>query len=262
MDLETLLYEVRDGVAHITLNREKAANALNLQMCCDLEEAAIAAEADASVRAVLIGAKGKMFCAGGDLSAMAEAGDDAPMLLKRMTIHLHAAISMFTRMDAPTVVAVGGAAAGAGFSLVCATDLAVAGESAKFTLAYTGAGLVPDGSSTYFLPRLIGRRRAAELMLLNRRLTAAEALDWGIVNQVVPDGEVDATAGKLAAKLAQGPTLAFGKVKELLTSSGSESLETQMELEGRGISGSARTADGREGVSAFLAKRPPKFTGT
>ncbi len=261
MDLDTLLYEVRDGVAHITLNREKAANALNLQMCRDLEAAALAAQEDALVRAVVIGAKGKMFCAGGDLPAMSEAGDDAPALLKRMTIHLHAGLSILSRMDAPVIAAVAGAAAGAGFSLVCATDLAVAGESAKFTMAYTAAGLSPDGSSTYTLPRLIGRRRAAELMLLNRRLTAAEALEWGIVNQVVPDAEVDATAGKLAAQLAQGPTLSFGKVKQLLLASSSESLETQMELESRSIADSARTADGREGIAAFLAKRPPKFGG-
>ena len=206
MDLENLLYEVRDGVAHITLNREKAANALNLATCQELEAAALAAQEDAAVRAVVVGAKGKMFCAGGDLPAMGEAGDDAPALLKRMTIHLHAALSILSRMDAPVVAAVGGAAAGAGFSLVCAADLAVAGESAKFTMAYTAAGLSPDGSSTYTLPRLIGRRRTAELMLLNRRLTAAEALDWGIVTQVVPDAEVDATAGKLATRLAKGPT--------------------------------------------------------
>jgi 2-(1,2-epoxy-1,2-dihydrophenyl)acetyl-CoA isomerase len=261
MNLDTLLYQVRDGVAHITLNREKAANALNLQMCRDLEAAALAAQEDALVRAVVIGAKGKMFCAGGDLPAMSEAGDDAPALLERMTIHLHAGLSILSRMDAPVIAAIAGAAAGAGFSLVCATDLAVAGESAKFTMAYTAAGLSPDGSSTYTLPRLIGRRRAAELMLLNRRLTAAEALDWGIVNRVVPDAEVDATAGKLAAQLAQGATLSFGKVKQLLLASSSESLETQMELESRSIADSARTADGREGIAAFLAKRPPKFSG-
>jgi len=261
MNLETLLYEVRDGVAHITLNREKAANALNLPMCQELERVALAAQEDPAVRAVVIAARGKMFCAGGDLSAMGDAGDAAPALLKRMTIHLHAGLSILGRMDAPVIVAVGGAAAGAGFSLVCAADLAVAGESAKFTMAYTGAGLSPDGSSTYTLPRLIGRRRAAELMLLNRRVTAAEALDWGIVNQVVPDAEVDATAGKIASQLAQGPTLAYGKVKELLLASSSESFETQMELEGRGIADSARTVDGREGIAAFLAKRAPKFTG-
>ena len=135
MDLENFLYEVRDGVAHITLNREKAANALNLATCQELEQAALAAQEDPAVRAVVLGARGKMFCAGGDLSAMAEAGDGAPALLKKMTIHLHAGLSILGRMDAPVIAAVGGAAAGAGFSLVCAADLAVAGESVKFTMA-------------------------------------------------------------------------------------------------------------------------------
>lgn len=261
MDFETLLYEVRDGVAHVTLNREKAANALNLQMSQDLHDAALRCREDPAVRAVVIGATGRLFCAGGDLSAFSAAGDDAPALLKRMTLYLHAAIALFARMDAPVIAAVSGTAAGAGFSLVCATDLAIAGESAKFTMAYTRAGLTPDGSSTWFLPRLVGRRRTLDLMLSNRMLSAAEALEWGLVSQVVPDGEVAATAGALAAKLAAGPTGAFGVTKRLVLASGSESLETQMELEGLGISDAARTPDGREGIAAFLEKRPPQFTG-
>lgn len=259
MSYETLLLEVNDAVATITLNREKAANAMNLQMCRDLQEAALACQEDPSVRAVVIGAKGRMFCAGGDLGAFSEAPDGAPSLLKRMTLHLHAAISLLARLDAPVVAAVGGPAAGAGFSLAAAADLVVAGESAKFTMAYTGVGLTPDGSSTWFLPRLIGRRRTLELMLTNRRLSAAEALDWGIVSQVVADEEVDATAAELAGRLAQGPTDAFGVTKRLVLDSGDQSLETQMELEGRGIAQAGGTPNGREGVAAFLAKRPAKF---
>jgi 2-(1,2-epoxy-1,2-dihydrophenyl)acetyl-CoA isomerase len=261
MDFENLVYEVRDAVAYVTLDREKVANALNLALCQELEAAALAAQEDESVRAVVLGSKGKLFCAGGDISAFSAAGDAVPVLIKRMTIHLHAALSILARMDAPVIAAVGGTAAGAGFSLVCATDLAVAGESAKFTMAYTRAGLVPDGSSSYYLPRLVGTRRAAELMLTNRLLSAREALEWGIVNQVVPDGEVDAAAAKLAGQLAQGPTRAFGQVKQLLLSSGDESLETQMEFEARGIVDAARSADGREGIAAFLEKRAPRFKG-
>lgn len=261
MSYETLTYEVRDAVAFMTLAREKAANALNLQMCEELADAALRVHEDASVRAVVLGARGKLFCAGGDLSAVAGAGDQAPTLLKKMTLHLHAAISLFARMDAPVIAAVNGTAAGAGFSLVCAADLALAGESAKFTMAYTRAGLSPDGSSTYFLPRLIGRRLTLELMLTNRLLSAAEARDWGIVNQVVADDELASTAADLAAQLAQGPTRAFGTVKQLILASSDNGLETQMELEGTGIARSAGTPDGREGVAAFLAKRPPKFSG-
>jgi 2-(1,2-epoxy-1,2-dihydrophenyl)acetyl-CoA isomerase len=164
-------------------------------------------------------------------------------------------------MAAPLVVAVNGTAAGAGFSIAISGDLVVMAESAKLTMAYTAAGLSPDGSSTWFLPRLVGMRRAQELMLTNRRLSAAEALEWGLVNQVVPDAELAATAGALAKQLASGATRAFGTVKSLLASTFSESLETQMELEARGIAAMAGGADGREGIEAFVAKRAPKFSG-
>ncbi|MDJ0851550.1 MAG: enoyl-CoA hydratase-related protein [Myxococcota bacterium] len=260
MSYETLEYELRDGVAFITLAREKAANALNLTLCEELADAALMAEQDPSARAVVLGARGKMFCAGGDLSAMAESAD-APVLLRKMTLHLHAAIALLARMDAPVIAAVNGTAAGAGFSLACATDLAVAGESAKFTMAYTRAGLTPDGSSTWFMPRLIGRRLTLELMLTNRLLSAEEARDLGLVNQVVPDDQVAGVAAELAAKLAQGPTRSFGAVKRLVLSSGDQGLETQMELESAAIAAAGGTADGQEGVAAFLAKRAPKFTG-
>jgi 2-(1,2-epoxy-1,2-dihydrophenyl)acetyl-CoA isomerase len=164
-------------------------------------------------------------------------------------------------MNAPVVAAVNGVAAGAGMSLVCAADLAIAAESAKFTMAYTRAGLAPDGSSTFFLPRLVGVRRAVELMLTSRMLSAQEALEWGIVSRVVPDAQLPAEAAALASELAAGPTGAFGTVKKLVLASAAASLETQMELEARGIADAGRSADGREGIAAFLEKRAPKFRG-
>jgi len=261
MAYETLLFEKKDGLARITLNRPDDANALNLQMGRELMEVAIACDEDASVRAVLMSATGRMFCAGGDLASFKDAGDGMGALLKELTTYLHAALSRFARMRAPLVAAVGGAAAGAGFSIVCAADLVVCGESAKFAMAYTGAGLSPDGSSTYSLPRLIGARRTLELMLLNRRLTAAEALDWGIVNEVVPDDQLAERSTALATQLAQGPTEAFAMTKKLVLASASESFETQMELEARGIAAMSRTADAREGIAAFFDKRPATFTG-
>jgi 2-(1,2-epoxy-1,2-dihydrophenyl)acetyl-CoA isomerase len=261
MSYETLIFEQKDGVAHVKLNRPQAANALDLQMGRDLMQVAIHLDEDPSVRAVVIGAEGKMFCAGGDLASFADAGDRMGALMKELTTYLHAAISRFARMRAPVIAAVNGTAAGAGFSMVCATDLAVVAESAKFTMAYTGVGLSPDGSSSYFLPRLIGTRRTLELMLTNRRLTAAEALDWGLVNQVVPDAEVETTALKLASKLAAGPTGSYDTIKKLVIASASETLESQMELETRGICGATHTADAREGIRAFLAKEKPVFTG-
>lgn len=261
MSFETLLYETRDGVAYITLNREAAANAINLQMGRDLMLAALRCDEDPGVRAVLIRAKGKIFCAGGDLGSFSSAGEGMPRLLKELTTYLHAAISRFARMRAPVVAAVHGSAAGAGFSLACASDLLVCAESAKFTLAYTRVGLTPDGSSTYYLPRLIGTRRALELMLTNRVLSSQEALAWGLVNRVVADDQLAQESEGLARQLATGPTLAFGGVKQLLLSSANESLETQMEHEARAIADTARSSDAREGIEAFFAKRRAKFNG-
>jgi 2-(1,2-epoxy-1,2-dihydrophenyl)acetyl-CoA isomerase len=262
MDLKTLIVEVQEGVAQITLNRPEAANALNLQMAKELMATAIRCDEDPAVRAVLITGKGKLFCAGGDLASFAEAGEEMPALLKELTTYLHSAISRFARMRAPVIAAINGAAAGAGFSLACATDLAIAAESARFTMAYTRVGLTPDGSSTHTLPRVLGARRTLELMLTNRTLSAQEALSWGLVNQVVPDDQLAETAGTVCRKLALGPTEAFGALKRMVLASAGDSLESQMELEARAIADAARTADAREGVQAFFAKRKPKFGGS
>tara|TARA_B000000437_G_scaffold184803_1_gene141464 strand:- start:98 stop:583 length:486 start_codon:yes stop_codon:yes gene_type:complete len=159
------------------------------------------------------------------------------------------------------IAAVNGTAAGAGFSLVMACDLVIASEGSVFTMAYTNAGLSPDGSSTYFMPRRIGDRRTRELMLTNRVLSAEEALDWGIVNKVVTKDELSSETMKLAEKISRGPSLAYEKVKSLLDSSFNQSLETQMELETRAISEMVMTEDGQEGINAFLEKRSPTFKG-
>jgi 2-(1,2-epoxy-1,2-dihydrophenyl)acetyl-CoA isomerase len=216
------------------------------------------------VRCVLLtGAGEKAFCAGGDVAAFArglEAGDIA-LLIQRMTTALHGAISRFAGMRAPLVGAVNGVAAGAGLSLAAACDLVVAADTARFTSAYTRIGLTPDGSATTFLTRLIGPRRAMELHMTDRVLSAAEALDWGLVNRVVPAEALMAEAEALAAQLAQGPTRAFGGVKRLVQSGLTGTLETQMECEARSILEMAQTADGQEGIRAFAARRPPRFTG-
>jgi len=260
MSFETLLFEVRDNVAYVTLNRPDAANAINLQLAKDLAYAAMQCDEDPNVRAVVLTGTGKMFCAGGDVRSFSESGDEMPALLKEITTYLHAAVSRFARMNAPVIVAVNGTAAGAGFSLACAGDLAVAAESAKFTMAYTRIGLTPDGSSTYYLPRLLGTRRTLELMLTNRLLTATEAFEWGILNRVVADEALAQEAEKLARSLAEGPTLALGRVKDLILHS-DDSLESQMERETRVIADSARTQDAKEGIRAFLEKRKATFTG-
>jgi 2-(1,2-epoxy-1,2-dihydrophenyl)acetyl-CoA isomerase len=184
-----------------------------------------------------------------------------PSHLKDVTTYFHAAASRLVRGKAPVVAAVQGAVAGGGLSLACACDLVLAAESAKFTMAYTKIGLTPDGSGSYFLPRLVGLKRAMELTLTNRLFSAREAEHWGIVTRIVPDGELMAQADALAVQLASGPTLAYGAAKRLLHSGWTEPLETQMELESRSIADMGRTADAREGIGAFLAKRQPTYKG-
>lgn len=261
MSYETLDFSVAAGVATITLNRPANMNAMSPQMGAELHAAALQIDANQDVRAVVLTGAGKVFCAGGDLGEFAAAGDGARTLIMKMTGDLHLALSRLARNAAPVIAAVNGTAAGAGFSLLMAADLAIAAESAVMTMAYTNAGLSPDGSSTYYMPRKIGDRRARELMLTNRVLSAAEALDWGVVNRVVADDQVLDEAQQLAAKLAQGPTQAYGQVKALLDGSFNQSLESQMELEARGIAAMISGPDGQEGLHAFLEKRKPQFTG-
>ncbi len=261
MSYETLLFEVDDGLATITLNRPDNANAMDIVMSMELMQASIECDENPDIRAVLITGAGKMFSAGGDLKSFAACADSISKLVKEMTVYLHGAVSRFARMAPPVVMAVNGTAAGAGMSLAISGDMVLAAESAKFTMAYTAAALSPDGSSTYFLPRLVGMRRAQELMITNRVLTAAEAVAWGAINKAVPDAELLAEARGVARKLASGPTLAFGAVKSMLTESFTTALEAQMERESRMIADMMRSNDGREGISAFLAKRKPEYKG-
>jgi 2-(1,2-epoxy-1,2-dihydrophenyl)acetyl-CoA isomerase len=257
----TVLLKVRDTVARITLNRPQAANTLNLEMAAALHDAALRCGDDRAVRAVVITGAGNSFSAGGDLKSFAAQSEQLPAHLNELVDHFHAAISHFARMDAPVIAAVNGVAAGAGMSLACACDFVVAAESARFTMAYTRAGLSPDGASTYFLPRLVGLRRALELTLTNRLLSATEALEWGLVTRVVPDTRLAEEVDALAAQLANGATHALGAAKRLLGDGWTETLETQMAHELHTIATMAGTSDVREGITAFLEKRPPRFTG-
>ncbi|MGA2409926.1 MAG: enoyl-CoA hydratase-related protein [Candidatus Binataceae bacterium] len=260
--INTLLFEVRDHVAYITLNRPEAANAMNLELSRELEEVALECEENINVRAVLLTGAGKMFCGGGDVKAFAaQEPTHLPAYLKRVTLYLHQAIHRFARMRAPVVMAVNGSAGGGGMSLACAGDIVLAGESARFTMAYTRIGLTPDGSSTYYLPRIIGLRRTMELALTNRTLSAREAEAIGLVTRVVPDDQLIAQAEALGNELAHGPTRAYGGVKRLLYGSFNTPLHEQMELESEWIADMARTWDAQEGMAAFVGKRTPKFNG-
>jgi 2-(1,2-epoxy-1,2-dihydrophenyl)acetyl-CoA isomerase len=257
----TLEFDLAASVATITLARPDQLNALNLQMAEELFETAVRCDLDPAVRAVVITGSGRAFMAGGDLTAFADAGDRRDALITTMTTYLHAAISHFNRMDAPVVAAVNGVAAGAGMSLALSVDLAIAARSSRFVMAYTRAGLAPDGSSSYFLPKLIGLRRAQELVLTNRDLSADEALSWGLVNEVVDDDELPERARILAAQLASGPTRTLGAAKRLMREGWNRSLESQMESESREIAAASMRPDGVEGITAFVEKRSPRFTG-
>ena len=251
--------DIADGLATITLNRPANGNAIDLALARALMESLHACEQHPGVRAISLCGAGRLFCAGGDLAAIQSHGDAAPAYVRSLLAYLHEAISAIARIPVPVVARVHGAAAGAGLALACSCDLVVAARSSRFLMAYSKVVLTPDGSSTWFLPRLIGTRRALELALTNRELTAAEALDWGLVNEVVADAALDDRIARLTADLVAGPSGAFGETKRLLRSSLNESLETQMVREMQSITAAFATAEAREGLAAFLEKRPPNF---
>lgn len=261
MNLSTVEYEARDGVANLRLARPKGANAVNPAFAKDLRAVMLEIEWDDAVKAVSVTAEGKVFCAGGDLKEFHAAGDGLPRLASDMLTDFHGAIYKMNRTPKPFVAGVNGAAGGAGLSIVSAFDLVVCGESAKFTMAYTRAGVTPDGTSTYFLARHIGMRRMLDLTLTNRVLSAQEAESWGLVNRVVPDGEVDDAAATLAQQLADGPSWALGQAKKIVYAGFDTPLEQAGELEGVTIAAAMGTQDGREGIAAFVEKRSPKFVG-
>ena len=258
-ELKTIELKIDNAIATITFNRPNAANGLNLMMAQELYQVVLDLDHDESVKVVVLLAEGRFFSAGGDIKYMSSNLSNLGPTMKQLADELHRSISILARMPKPFIIGVNGIAAGGGFSISMTADLVIAAQSSKFTMAYTASGLSPDGSSTYFVPRIIGLRRTAELMMTNRQLTAMEALDWGLVNQVVPDVDLKNSVYSLAEKLANGPVDAFATVKKLLQCSFTNSLETQMELEGRAIAESASSRNGIEGISAFLEKRKPIF---
>ncbi len=256
-EYETITLEQSGPIARITLNRPDAANGMNHTMTRELADAAKRCDTDAT-KVVLLTGSGRFFCAGGDLKSFANAPNRGQHI-KGVADDLHRAISTFARMDAVLITAVNGTAAGAGFSIAVTGDIVLAAESATFTMAYTRVGLSPDGSSSYFLPRLIGITKTKELMLTNRTLSAQEASQWGLVTEVLPDDQVAARADELATQMASTASGSNGAIKALMLSTFSSGLEEQMEFESRVIAERAESADGREGVDAFMAKRKPEF---
>lgn len=263
MSYETIQLEMRDAVGIITLNRPASLNALTTEVGQEFQ-AAVAEVQKHGARAVVLTGSGRAFCAGGDLREMqkiaeregkVEAFFDEPLRL------LHECILLIRRAPLPFIAAVNGAASGAGCNLALACDLVIAGETARFNQAFIKIGLVPDCGGTFILPRLIGWKRAMELMMTGEIVTAEHALAMGMINAVVPDEELLPRALAMAEKLAQAPTAAIGRIKELLEASATNDYGGQLGLERESQIQSGLTKDFKEGVAAFIEKRPAKFVG-
>jgi 2-(1,2-epoxy-1,2-dihydrophenyl)acetyl-CoA isomerase len=248
----------RDGaVLTITLNRPEVMNAFNRALHAGLR-AALKEAADPGVRAVVITGAGRGFCAGQDLGEFSQ----MPDIRAGLEETYHPNIRAIRALEKPVLAAVNGACAGAGLSLACACDIRIASDSAVFVPGFVGIGLVPDSGGTYFIHRLLGAPRAFEWMVSNRRLSAAEAEDWGLVSEVVAADALPARTAELAATLAAGPTRAIGMTKRLFDRADTATLEEQLELEGQLQAVATKTADFLEGVTAFGEKRAPEFRGT
>jgi 2-(1,2-epoxy-1,2-dihydrophenyl)acetyl-CoA isomerase len=245
----------RDGaVAVLTLNRPEAGNAIDLRMARALLELSAACDEDDDVRCVLLSGAGRLFCAGGDIRAFATAGDALPDMLQELAETLHAAIVRLARMNKPLITAVNGAAAGAGLSLAMLGDIGLAAPTAHFTAAYTAVGLSPDGGASWLLPRLIGLRRAQELIVMNERIGATDAVALGLITRVIEKDELASHARALAHRLAAGPGKAIGRTRQLLLASFGASLEDQLAAEARAIVACSREAGMRDSIAGL--RRP------
>jgi 2-(1,2-epoxy-1,2-dihydrophenyl)acetyl-CoA isomerase len=248
----------RDGaVLTITLNRPDVLNAFTADMHRELVGAFKEAR-EPEVRAVVVTGAGRGFCVGQDLNEFGEAARDIAGRLRR---HYHPTVLAVRELEKPVLAAVNGPAAGAGLSFACACDLRLAAESATFVPAFINIGLVPDMGGTFFVRRLVGTSRAFEWMTSGRRLSAAEALEWGLVSEVVPDDRLAERAAERAAELAALPTRGIGLTKRLFDHAETATLDEQLEFEAQLQAAATETADFREGVSAFLEKREPNFEG-
>jgi 2-(1,2-epoxy-1,2-dihydrophenyl)acetyl-CoA isomerase len=256
---DTVLYSVAGSVATITLNRPSVMNALDLRTIGSLREAAERAETDAQARAVVIRGAGPAFLAGGDVAWFHANLSRAPELVREGAPDLHRAILALRRAPKPVLAAVHGAVAGAGLSVMAAADLAIAAEGTQFTTAYSRLGTSPDGGATHFLPRLVGTRRALELLMLSDSFDASEAHRLGLVNRVVPADRLAAEAETLARRLAQGATGAFAEIKRLVNQTHDQPLAAQLDAEVEAFARCAGTRDFAEGVTAFVEKRKPNF---
>lgn len=262
-DEKILLVEKTDGVCLITLNRPDKLNAFNDELSFALIDALKEAEKDAAVRAVVITGAGRGFCSGQDLAnrKFSDASEGRPSLADSIRRRYNPMVIRIRRMEKPVIAAVNGVAAGAGSSIALACDLRVVADNTSFIQSFTKIGLVPDSGATFILPRLIGATKAFELMLSAEKLSSKEAFDLGIVNKLVPQEKVLEEAMTWAKQLAQGPTKAFGLTKRAVNAAIFPDLEERLEYEAYMQEIAGRTADFQEGVTAFLDKRTPAYSG-
>lgn len=255
MAFETVLYEVADGICTITLNRPEKINSFNAQLHKEYIEALKQAEKDPAVRCIVLTGAGRGFCAGQDLSDIS-----AEPISEIVRSKYNVWVTKMRTMEKPIIAAVNGVAAGAGAALALAADIVLLSDKASMVFSFVKVGLVPDTGASYFLPRLVGYHKAMEIALLGEKISAAEALRIGLVNQVIPAEEFPAAVQGMATKLAHGPR-SMGWIKRMLNRSQTESLPTMLEQEAYLQEAAGQTADAAEAISAFLEKREPKFQG-
>ena len=259
---DAVLTQQHGNILEVTLNRPDAYNAMNLDLMKMLGEALSYAASESAIQGVLLTGKGKAFCSGGDLKWISQQTENAGSVLYRLAPQFHLSIIEIHRMQKPVVAAINGIAAGGGFSLALACDFRIMGESAVLRQAYTSSGLSIDGGGSFALPRLVGLARAMEILAFDNPISAAQALEWGLVTKVVPNDQVLTEARAMLATLTHGALHSFAWSKKLLTDSFNNMLETQLELERQGISDCATHPNGQEGIKAFVEKRKPSFDQT
>lgn len=259
---ETIIFEALDGVARLTLNRPERLNSFTVRMHEEVADALTRVEGDATVRALLLTGAGRGFCAGQDLSDRAVApGDGAVDLGESVERYYAPLIRRLTELPKPVVCAVNGVAAGAGANIALACDVVLAARSARFIQSFANIGLIPDSGGTWVLPRLVGLARALGLALTGEPLPAEKAESWGMIWRCVDDDALGAEASALAARFASGPTRGLAAIKRLIRQASLKSLEDELGIERDAMSELGASADYREGVAAFVGKRPAVFTG-
>jgi len=251
-------FSIRDNIGKITLHRPDVLNSFNMAMAIELQNALDECASDTNVRCVLVTGAGRAFCAGQDLTEAIAPGADIKVIVEKQ---YNPIIHKIRNLEKPVVCAVNGVAAGAGANIAFACDIVVSAASASYIQSFSKIGLIPDSAGTYFLPRLAGLQRAAALTMLGDKITAEQALQYGLIYKVIPDDLLMAEAEKIALQLAQMPTKGLGLTKRLLNASLYNNLEQQLTLEGEMQAAAAKTYDHKEGVNAFLEKRKPAFKG-